>query len=87
MTHLLDQIDPALLASTPSMKPPDKTILDFDGPMPWRSTGISVTSVFLLLASVFVAIRIYTKVTIVGRGSLGDCESLYKRMSKGVLAD
>ena len=79
MADLLGQIDPAVLASTPSMKPPDGVSVDFDGPMPWLNTGVSVTSVFLSLALVSVGIRVYTKTIIVGKGSLDDCEFLRGR--------
>ena len=79
MADLLGQIDPAVLASTPSMKPPDGAVADFDGPMLWRTTGISITSVFLALALGFVAIRVYTKTIIVGKGSWDDCEFLRGR--------
>ncbi|KAI4224944.1 MAG: hypothetical protein L6R36_004303 [Xanthoria steineri] len=72
MADLLGQIDPAVLASTPSMKPPDGAVADFDGPMPWRTTGVSITSVFLALALMFAAVRVYTKTIIVGKGSLDD---------------
>lgn len=76
MADLLGQIDPAVLASTPSMMPPNGTVVDFDGAMPWLNTGVSVTSVFLSLALVFMGIRVYTKTIIVGKGYLDDCEFL-----------
>ena len=77
MADQLSQLSPAQLSQMPSTSPPPGSIVDFDGPNPLETTIVTVTSVFMGLAFLFVAIRLYTKINISGKGSWDDRKVLY----------
>ena len=72
MAAQLAKLGPAELSKLPSMPPPAGATIDFGGPNPLETTIISVTSVFIGLAIMFVGIRAYTKIKINRKGSWDD---------------
>lgn len=74
MAGQLAQLDPAELSKLPSVAPPPGVTIDFDGPNPLEATSVTVTTVFVGLAFLFVGIRAYTKIKIKGSWSWDDCK-------------
>ena len=72
MADQLAQLSPAELSKLPSMPVPAGLTVDFDGPNPLETTIISVTSVFIGLAVLFVGMRAYTKIIVNRRASWDD---------------
>ena len=72
MADQLSQLSPAELSQMPSIPPPPGATIDFDGPNLLGTTSITVTSVFMGLAFVFLGIRAYTKIKIYRKGSWDD---------------
>ena len=66
------QLDPTQLSRTPSVPPPTGVTVDFDSPNPLEKTIITVPSVFMGLAFIFVGIRSYTKIKKYSRRSWDD---------------
>ena len=66
------QVDPAQLSKLPSVPAPSGQTSEFDGPNPFKTTIITVTTVFMGFAFLFVGIRAYTKIKIKGRWSWDD---------------
>ena len=66
------EMDPAKLSELPSVPAPPGSISDLDGPNPLKTTIITVTTVFMGLALLFMGIRAYTKIKIKGRWSWDD---------------
>lgn len=66
--------DPANLAGLPAGKAPPGVIPNFANPYTDGPTLIAVGGVFTALALIFVAVRIYTKLRLVGKWSPDDSE-------------
>lgn len=62
------------ILSKPAMLPPDGTDSNFSNPPNIRSQALGVIISFLLLSTLAVAIRLYTKLVFVRKLSLDDCE-------------
>ncbi len=73
---MAQSMDVAQLALTPAGVPPPGVVPNFVNPHSSGSTLIAVGSVSMALMMCFVAVRIYTKVMIVGKFSPDDCELL-----------
>ena len=73
---MAQSMDAAQLARTPAGVPPPGVIPNFVNPHSSGPTLIAVGSVSVALMMCFVAVRIYTKVMIVGKFSPNDCELL-----------
>ena len=65
---------PQELAITPAGSPPSGVLPNLVNPYSNGPTLIAVGSVLVGLMLVFVAVRIYTKISIVGKSSPDDCE-------------
>lgn len=72
MADQLAHLDPALLSKMPSVPPPLGATVDFDGKNPLKATAVTVTSVFMGLAFLFVGIRACTKVKTYSKRSWDD---------------
>ena len=72
MADQLAQLDPAQLSKTPTVSLPPGTTINFDEPNPLETTIVTVSSVFMGLAFLFVAIRAYTKIKEYSRRSWDD---------------
>lgn len=66
--------DSASLADLPAGKPPPGVIPNFAYPYTEGPTLIAVGGVFTALALIFVAVRIHTKLRLVGKWSPDDSE-------------
>ena len=66
------EMDPAKLSELPSVPAPPGWTSDLDGPNPLKTTIITVTTVFMGLAFLFMGIRAYTKIKIKGRWTWDD---------------
>ncbi len=75
MTDQLAKLDPAELSKMPSVPPPPGATVGFDPPNPLKTTTITVTSVFMGLAFLFIGIRAYAKIKIYHKGSWDDRKS------------
>ena len=62
----------AQVDSKPAVPAPPGMTSDFDGPNPFKTTIITVTTVFMGLAFLFAGIRAYTKIKIKGCWSWDD---------------
>ena len=74
---MVHSIDPAQLALAPAGIPPPGIVPNFVHPHSNGSTLIIVGSVSVALMMCFVAVRIYTKVMIVGNFGPDDCDLLH----------
>ena len=74
MAEQLSQLDPVQLSQMPTVPPPPGEIVDFDKPNPQEIMIITVISVFIGLAILFVGIRAYTKAKQYSRRSWDDGE-------------
>ena len=72
MADQVAKLSSAELSQMPSIPPPPGVTIDFDGPNPLETTNITVTSVFMGIAFLFVGIRAYTKIKIYKKGSWDD---------------
>ena len=72
MANQLSQLNPTELSKLPSVSPPQGATIDFNRPNPLEATIITVTSVFMGLAFLFVGVRSYAKIKIHGKGSWDD---------------
>ena len=66
-------MDPATLAAMPAGKSPPGVLPNLQNPYSLGPVVISVGAVLLAIMVVFVLVRIYTKVKIVGKFSPDDC--------------
>ena len=71
---MAEPTDPAVLAVTPAGKPPPGVIPNFTNPPSNGHILIEVGSVLVALMLVFVGVRMYTKLKIVGKTTPDDCK-------------
>ena len=71
---MADTNDPARLAGIPAAKPPAGVTPNHKNPYSDGPVLIIVGSVLVAVMLLFVCVRIYTKVKIVGKSSPDDCK-------------
>lgn len=73
---MADANGPLSLADVPAAPPPPGVIPNYVNPYSEGSVLIIVGSIFVAIMLLFVSVRIYTKVKIVGKSSPDDCMSV-----------
>lgn len=68
----LGDLTPEQMALLPAMPPPPNVISNFDNPDSLAPEGIAVISFVLALMSLFVGMRLYTRIWIVKNTGLDD---------------
>ena len=71
---MADSTDPAVIQGLPAAKPPVGVVPNLVDPGSEGPILIAVGSVLVAIMLLFVAVRIYTKFTIVRRSSPDDCQ-------------
>ena len=75
---MADANGPLSLADIPAAPPPPGVIPNYVNPYSEGPVLIIVGSIFVAIMLLFVSVRIYTKVKIVGKSSPDDCMSVSK---------
>lgn len=77
----LSDLTPEEMALVPAMPPPPNVVSNFDNPDSLAPEGIAIISIFLALMTLFVGMRLYTRIWIVKNTGLDDWSILLASVS------